>query len=119
MLPNTATPSTLPMLRVVSLTAEPTPAMAGGSSRIDAEVAADMASPMPALIDDHGQHVVPVTGRSRSAVAKISSPAVTTARPSITGTRTPARLASVAPTGLNTTSAAADGSARTPAASGL
>ena len=49
MLPNTATPSTLPMLRVVSLTAEPTPAMAGGSSRIDAEVAADMASPMPAL----------------------------------------------------------------------
>jgi hypothetical protein len=25
MLPNTATPSTLPMLRVVSLTAEPTP----------------------------------------------------------------------------------------------
>jgi hypothetical protein len=50
MLPNTATPSTLPMLRVVSLTAEPTPAMAGGSSRIDAEVAADMARfPWPPL----------------------------------------------------------------------
>lgn len=48
MLPNTATPSTLPMFRVVSLTAEPTPAMAGGSSRIDADVAADMASPIPA-----------------------------------------------------------------------
>jgi len=49
MLPNTATPSTLPMFRVVSFTAEPTPARAGGSSRIEADVAADMASPIPAL----------------------------------------------------------------------
>jgi hypothetical protein len=45
MLPNTATPSTLPIFRVVSFTAEPTPAKAGGSSRIEA----DMASPIPAL----------------------------------------------------------------------
>jgi hypothetical protein len=42
MLPITATPSTLPMLRVVSSTAEPTPAKAGGSSCMDAAVAADM-----------------------------------------------------------------------------
>ena len=49
MLPMTATPSTLPMLRVASLTAEPTPAMAGGSSLRQAEVAADMASPIPPL----------------------------------------------------------------------
>jgi hypothetical protein len=35
------------MLRVVSLTAEPTPAWAGRSSAIEAEVAADMASPIP------------------------------------------------------------------------
>ena len=48
MLPITATPSTLPMLRVVSLTAEPTPAIVSGSSCMDAAVAADMASPIPA-----------------------------------------------------------------------
>ena len=50
MLPNTATPSTLPMLRVVSFTAEPTPASAGGSSCMEADVAADMASPIPELV---------------------------------------------------------------------
>lgn len=52
-------------------------------------------------------------------MANSSSPAVTAASPSVTGTRTPARLAKDAPSGLKTASAAADGSARTPAASGL
>lgn len=52
-------------------------------------------------------------------MANSNSPAVTAASPSVTGTRTPARLAKDAPSGLKTASAAADGSARTPAASGL
>ena len=49
MLPVIATPRTLPMLRVVSLTAEPTPAISRGSRPIEADVAADMARPIPEL----------------------------------------------------------------------
>jgi hypothetical protein len=45
--PITATPTAPPISRVVSLTAEPTPAWAGGREPMIDSVAGAMASPMP------------------------------------------------------------------------
>ena len=47
-LPSTATPRAPPTSRVVSLTAEPTPACAGGREPMMDSVAGAMVSPMPA-----------------------------------------------------------------------
>ena len=47
MLPRMATPRAPPISRVVSFTAEPTPARAGGSEPMIDSVAGAMAKPMP------------------------------------------------------------------------
>ena len=47
MLPITATPRVAPRIRVASLTAEPTPALATGSEPMIDSVAGAMDSPMP------------------------------------------------------------------------
>src|SRR2546422_7035970 len=48
MLPITATPSAPPVCRVVSLTAEPTPALPGGNEPMIDSVAGAAVNPMPA-----------------------------------------------------------------------
>ena len=50
MLPMTATPSAPPTWRVVSLTAEPTPAFSRGSEPITLSVAGAIVRPMPTAI---------------------------------------------------------------------
>ena len=49
-MPMTATPSAPPTWRVVSLTAEPTPALTSGSEPMIDSVAGAMVRPMPAAI---------------------------------------------------------------------
>jgi len=49
--PRIATPITPPISRVVSLTAEPTPACSGGSAPMIDSVDGAIASPMPAAIN--------------------------------------------------------------------
>src|SRR5581483_6471921 len=84
MLPSTATPSAPPVWRVVSLTAEPTPALPGGSDPMIDSVAGAVVKPMPApnqirtsppnSVDDINVSEAYIA----SAEATINSPPVTT-----------------------------------------
>src|SRR5947207_3321157 len=84
MLPSTATPSAPPVWRVVSLTAEPTPAFPGGSDPMIDSVAGDVVKPMPAPNStrtsppNSADDINVSEAYSASAVATVNRPPVTT-----------------------------------------
>ena len=117
-LPMTATPSAPPTWRVVSLTAEPTPAFSRGSEPITDSVAGAIVMPMPdghqAEQADHEQvrRVAWMNDSDSSAAAMISRPAVTTRF-------VPTRSTTRADSGATTIIVRAYGIIRTPAPRGL
>ena len=74
MLPRTATPSAPPTWRVVSFTAEPTPAFASGSEPMIDSVAGAIVRPMPSAQDQQRDHDVPVARRRRVSVRQHHRP---------------------------------------------
>ena len=68
-LPNTATPSAPPSSRVVSFTAEPTPALCSGSDRMIAPVDGAVVMPMPSACDHE-----PRARTTSSCASRCSSP---------------------------------------------
>src|SRR5215510_11542080 len=116
MLPSTATPSVPPISRVVSFTAEPTPALAGGrDDRIDS-VAGAAADPSPNPI-----RIIAVAitgyGVETSLVEAIANPAAMNRRPVATTSLVPMRCTTLGEVTAAATIANANGSVRTPASS--
>src|SRR5688572_2773746 len=111
-----ATPSVLPSSRAVSLTADPTPALAGGNEPMIASVAGAWTSPSPpprnSMAPTRTQYDVatPVTAEMAKPTAIDTSPAVTTAL-------VPMRSASLADSGAVEAVNTANGTVRTPASS--
>ena len=109
-LPMTATPTAPPIWRVVSFTAEPTPALASGSEPMIESVAGAIVSAMPAGHDDHApgdravrRRLVETQGEQQAGghqreaardddlgAEALHEPRATAARAPSSGSRTPA-----------------------------
>ena len=114
MLPMAATPRAPPTWRVVSLTAEPTPAFSRGSEPITLSVAGAMVRPMPTDIT----HMLRMTRRydeSAEMNDRANSDPAMTSRPVVTTRLVPTRSTSRADSGAVSIRAAAYGTSRTPA----
>src|SRR5688572_21762848 len=101
MLPMIATPRAPPIWRVVSLTAEPTPALSRGRAPITDSVAGAIVRPMPAAI---AQNMTSTTRYGEVRVRNdidVSAPA-TTERPTVTTTFVPRRSTRRADSGATT-----------------
>lgn len=114
MLPSTATPRVPPTSRVVSFTAEPTPAFAGGSDAMIDSVAGATAEPSPNPI-----RIIAVAiteyGVEASFVAAIANPAAIRVSPAATTSFVPTRRSILGDVTAATTIANANGRVRTPA----
>ncbi len=114
----TATPSAPPTWRVVSFTAEPTPAFSRGSEPMIESVAGVIVSPMPPDMSSirHNRSTYDVSTRTRENSA---SPIATTSSPTATVTFVPTLSATRALSGATTMIATANGSNATPVFSAL
>src|SRR5262249_61684149 len=87
-----ATPSVPPTSRVVSLTAEPAPALARGSAPMIASVAGPVVNARPAAISDIPITTMPQYGASAAVLAATTNPERISARPNAAATFVAARL---------------------------
>ena len=116
--PTTATPSVPPSSRVASLTAEPTPARAGGStSRIDSVAGVEI-RPMPRPISTICGTITVAYDASTATVEIHRNAAPNSTSPVVTTTLVPIRGASSAPTTEATAMLSATGRIRAPVESG-
>src|SRR6187401_1570428 len=113
-LPMMATPRAPPIWRVVSLTAEPTPALSRGRAPITDSVAGAIVRPMPVAI---AQNITMTTAYGEVAVRNDIdvSAAATVDRPTVTMSFVPWRSTRRADSGATTIIVSANGSIRTPA----
>src|SRR5579884_4479252 len=112
-----ATPSVPPVRRVASLTAEPTPALARGTTPMIASVAGALVSPIPVPITTICSTIVRYVV-DREAVVTDTSNAAVNSSPAVTTTFVPTFTASLVPRIDETATHIATGSKRTPADSG-
>ena len=114
-----ATPSVPPSSRVVSLTAEPAPALSRGSAPMIASVAGLEVSARPAAISTiDGDDPAPVARRHRRPGGDQEARSSSAAGPPVTMTLVPARFISAMATGDKAPVTIANGSVARPAFSG-
>src|SRR5215218_588891 len=109
-----ATPSVLPSSRAVSLTAEPTPALAGGSEPMIASVAGAWIRPRPPPRKNIATTITQYDV-STPVTAETANPAAIDTRPAVTIRLVPKRSASLADKGAVEAVKMANGTVRTPA----
>src|SRR5918997_6059563 len=99
--PSTATPRAAPISRVVSLTADPTPALAGGSDPMIDSVAGGITMARPAASTTRATRT---SGYPAPAVSRLASgrPVAAMTRPVATITFVPTRSTSLADDGATT-----------------
>src|SRR5271163_4834779 len=113
-LPTIATPRVPPSSRVVSLTAEPTPALSGLSDPMIASVAGAVVSPRP-VPSNTICIAITVYGVPASTVDAQASPAANTAKPALTTAVVPILWTTAGPITLASAIDTATGNSRTPA----
>src|SRR5579864_4870407 len=116
--PITATPSVPPSSRVVSLTADPTPALAVGSAPMMASVAGPMVRARPAAISVIEAMTGPQYAESTLRVAATANPALMISSPPATTILVPIRFMTAIAAGDTAPVTTANGRVATPALSG-